>query len=102
MNKHDSYVSEMWAWQSRQLDLYRSKSYLELMSLPKATQLSAPEKFRKYRFMLLREEGENGGVKISICHYQRFLLIFNASCGVSFEMMSNGIIVDDTEESPED
>jgi len=101
-DKHQDYITEMWAWQSTQVNTYRSKPYIELMSLPEITQLSAPEKFKKYNFALCRREGENGGVEISIRHYQRFLLIISAGSGVGFEMLANGIILDEPEESLED
>jgi hypothetical protein len=101
-DKHHDYIADMWAWQHKQLDGYRSRPYSELLSLPETTPLSSPEKFKKFRFALCRRTGENGGVEISVRHYQQFLLVFSAGTGNGFEKLQNGMIVEEAEESPED
>jgi hypothetical protein len=85
-------------WQAEQLRLLKKKPFEVLAKLPRRSRLQSPPYLARLKFCIMRSPGNNGGVDISVCECVRFLLIFEASAGPSFEKLQDGRVIHEVTE----
>jgi hypothetical protein len=89
-----AYLDQIREWQSQQLSSLRAKSFSELSVLPPRTDLPSPPPFARERFAILRSAGDNGGVEVGVAHFMRHMGIFLGRITPSFEMLSDGSLIE--------
>jgi len=82
-------------FQEKYLTQLKTKSFSELSALPPKTHIQSPDNLSRWKIYLLRKAGENGGVRIEVDGYQRFLLIFTTGFRTGFEILSDGTLLED-------
>jgi hypothetical protein len=86
--------AEIRQWQQQQLAALRARTYAQLSALPPESDLPAPPQFAGERFAVIRSAGERGGVDVGVAHFMRFMGVSLSRITPSFEMLSNGEVVE--------
>ena len=93
---------EVDAFQKTQLAHLKTLGYAELLAMARSERISAPSDIQGIEFWIERRVGEAGGVRIEARACRRSFFIFMSCRCPGFEMLPDGTVVPDIDETPDD